>query len=72
MDRGTRNNSHWLILCAALAMVAFAAPSPVQADSNCSDAAACGDSLDDGNPGDNQTGDSGADRDEPEGRGKPS
>jgi hypothetical protein len=33
-----------------------------QADSNCSDAAACAGSFDDGNPGDNQGGDSGADR----------
>jgi hypothetical protein len=72
MDRGTRNKSHWLMICAALAMVAFAAPMSVRADSNCSNAAACGDSLDDGNPGDNQTGDSGSDRDGAEDRGKPS
>lgn len=36
---------------------------PAHADSNCSDAAACLVSFDDGNPGDNQGGDSGADRD---------
>src|SRR5262245_8977018 len=33
------------------------------ADSNCSDAISCLASFDDGNPGDNQGGDSGADRD---------
>ena len=36
---------------------------PAHADSNCSDAASCLASFDDGNPGDNQGGDSGADRD---------
>lgn len=35
----------------------------VHADSNCSDAAACLASFDDANPGDNQGGDAGADRD---------
>jgi len=37
---------------------------PAHADSNCSDAAACLASFDDGNPGDNQGGDSGADRED--------
>lgn len=51
----------------ALSAVIFApalllAPT-VHADSNCSDAAACLASFDDANPGDNQGGDSGADRD---------
>lgn len=41
------------------------------ADSNCSDAAACLASLDDGNPGDNQGGDSGADRERSQDRDKP-
>lgn len=43
----------------------------VLADSNCSDAAACLASFDDGNPGDNQGGDSGADRERPGSRDKP-
>lgn len=39
-----------------------------RADSNCTDAAACGDALDENNPGDNQAGDAGADRDPPDGK----
>jgi len=35
------------------------------ADSNCTDAAGCASSFDDGNPGDNQGGDAGADREPP-------
>jgi hypothetical protein len=35
------------------------------ADSNCTTAAACAASFDDGNPGDNQGGDAGADRERP-------
>lgn len=38
------------------------------ADSNCSTAAACAASFDDGNPGDNQGGDAGADRERPDQR----
>jgi hypothetical protein len=45
----------------ALALVA-------RADSNCTSAAACGDALDETNPGDNQAGDAGADRDPPDGK----
>jgi hypothetical protein len=39
-----------------------------RADSNCSDAAACLAPFDDANPGDNQGGDSGADRDRSQSR----
>ena len=75
MDRPTIDTSRWLVLCAALAMLSFALalPSAANADSNCTDAAACGDAMDDGTPGDNQTGDSGSDRDPPSGdKDKPS
>jgi hypothetical protein len=65
MDGPTIDNSRWLILCAALAMLSFALPTAAPADSDCTDAASCGDSLDDGATGDNQTGDSGSDRDPP-------
>jgi len=68
MDKPTIDNSRWLILCAALALLSFASPTVASADSNCTDVAACGDSLDDGVTGDNQTGDSGADRDPPDGK----
>jgi len=67
MDGPTIDNSRWLILCAALAMLSFALPTAARADSDCTDAAACGDAMDDGTPGDNQTGDSGSDRDPPSG-----
>lgn len=73
MDRQTIDNSRWLILCAALALLSFALPTGAIADSNCTDAASCGDSLNDGATGDNQAGDSGADRDPPSGdKDKPS
>lgn len=49
---------------AAFVMSLVLAPS-VRADSNCSDAAGCAAPFDDGNPGDNQGGDTGADRDPP-------
>jgi hypothetical protein len=65
MDRPKVDDSRWMILCAALAMLSFALPTAAAADSNCTNAAACGDSPDDGAPGDNQTGDSGSDRDPP-------
>jgi hypothetical protein len=70
MDRKATDKNRWLILCAAFAMLSFAPPAA--ADSNCTDAAGCGDALDDGTHGDNQTGDSGADRDEPDDKDKPS
>ena len=73
MDRPTIDNNRWLILCAALAMLSFALPTAAIADADCTGAAACGDSLDDAATGDNQTGDSGSDRDPPSGdRDKPS
>lgn len=65
MDGPIIDRSRQLIFCAALAMLSFALPTAATADSNCTDAAACGDSLDDGVAGDNQTGDSGSDRDPP-------
>jgi hypothetical protein len=73
MDRSMIDNNRWLILCAALAMLSFALPTAATADSDCTDAAACGDSLDESVTGDNQAGDSGSDRDPPSGdRDKPS
>jgi hypothetical protein len=57
-----RNITAVIGLCAAILSVGAFVP-VAHADSNCSDAAACMASLDDGNPGDNQGGDSGADRD---------
>ncbi len=73
MDRPTIDNCRWLVLCVALAILSFALPTAARADSDCTDAAACGDAMDDGTPGDNQTGDSGSDRDPPSGdKDKPS
>jgi len=55
-----------LIALSAVAFVMSLVLTPAaQADSNCSDAAACASSFDDGNPGDNQGGDAGADREPP-------
>ena len=73
MDGPATDNSRWLILCAALAILSFAVPTAATADSDCTDAAACGDSPDDSVTGDNQAGDSGSDRDPPSGdKDKPS
>jgi len=46
-------------------MLALALP-VAAADSACGDTAACGTSLDDGNAGDNQGGDAGAEREPPD------
>ncbi|HEY7687665.1 MAG TPA: hypothetical protein VH835_03185 [Dongiaceae bacterium] len=59
------------LLSAGLLLLAFGAAPAVQAQSNCSDAASCAASLDDSNPGDNQGGDTGADRDRTDSRDKP-
>lgn len=64
MQRKTLGNEIFAAT-AALLLILAAAPA-AHADSNCSNAAACGDALDDANPGDNQVGDSGADRDPPD------
>ena len=58
-------------LSAAIISTGGVFASAVLADSNCSDAASCLASFDDGNPGDNQGGDSGADRERPGSRDKP-
>jgi hypothetical protein len=50
-------------LSAAILLAGGSFTPAAYADSNCSDAAACLGSFDDGNPGDNQGGDAGADRD---------
>jgi hypothetical protein len=51
------------VLSAAILLVVGSVVPAAHADSNCTTAAACLASFDDGNPGDNQGGDSGADRD---------
>ncbi len=57
------------VVAATAAFLFMLAIAPfAQADSNCSDATACGDALDETNPGDNQVGDSGTDRDPPTGK----
>lgn len=68
--RGTRLLSSAL-LSAGLLLLAFGAAPVAQAQSNCSDAASCAASFDDSNPGDNQGGDAGADRDRSGNRDKP-
>ena len=64
MQRKTLGNE--IFAAAAAVLFLLAAAPAVLADSNCSNAAACGGALDDTNPGDNQVGDSGADRDPPD------
>jgi hypothetical protein len=66
MRRKTLSNEVIAVTAAFLFMLAVAPAA--RADSNCSNAAACGDALDETNPGDNQAGDSGADRDPPDGK----
>lgn len=68
MTRRTLSNE--LFAAGAAFMLMMAVTLPVRGDTNCSDAAACGDALDEGNPGDNQAGDSGSDR-EPSGGKRP-
>ena len=51
-----------LIAATAAFLFLFAVAPAAHAGSNCSNAAACGDTLDETNPGDNQVGDSGAER----------
>ncbi|MFM9843570.1 MAG: hypothetical protein ACKVOI_11435 [Dongiaceae bacterium] len=66
MRRKTLSNE--LTTATAALLLLLAVTPAAQADSNCSDATACGDALDETNPGDNQVGDSGADRDPPDGK----
>jgi len=60
MHRRTLGNE--LIAATAAFLFMLSVAPAVHADSNCSNAAACGDSLDESAPGDNQTGDTGGDR----------
>ena len=66
MQRKTQSTE---VIAATAAFVFMLALAPAaHADSNCTSAAACGGALDETNPGDNQAGDSGADRDPPDGK----
>ena len=60
MHRKTLSNE--LIAATAAFLLLLGVAPAVHAGSNCSNAAACGDTLDETNPGDNQMGDSGSDR----------
>ena len=73
MDRPMIDNYRWLILCVALAMLSFALPTAATCRFRLHRRRGLRRSLDDGMTGDNQTGDSGSDRDPPSGdRDKPS
>ena len=60
MQRKTLGND--LIAATAAFLFLLAVAPAAHAGSNCSNAAACGDTLDETNSGDNQVGDSGGDR----------
>lgn len=66
MRRKTLSNE--LIAATAALLFLLAVTPAAHADANCGAATACGDALDETNLGDNQVGDSGADRDPPDGK----
>lgn len=66
MQRKTQSTEGIVAVATFLFMLSLSPAT--HADSNCISAAACGEATDDANLGDNQVGDSGADRDPPDGK----